>query len=143
MTMGNSIRVSEKHGVNPSVLHCPVCARSVGIALLGKLKDDAEAPRAMMDRQPCDECRKMMKDGIVFISVRDGEKGENPYRTGHLVCVKEEGVRRMLKNDTGLLDTVLQQRACFIEDSVWRQLGFPEGKHEHGDSAPASEAVRS
>ena len=47
--MERGIRLSEKHGVNPSVMLCFLCGESYGVALLGKHKDehshDAEAPR--------------------------------------------------------------------------------------------------
>lgn len=34
-----SIKVSEKHGLNPSICLCPVCRKENGIALLGNLKE--------------------------------------------------------------------------------------------------------
>lgn len=43
--MSKGIRVSEKHGVNPSITICPICGKETSIALLGKLKGDKEAPR--------------------------------------------------------------------------------------------------
>jgi hypothetical protein len=54
--MSNSITISPNHGVNPSVLHCPICGESTSLALLGRLKDDAEAPKAMRDKEPCEKC---------------------------------------------------------------------------------------
>lgn len=46
--MSKGIRVSEKHGVNPSITICPICGKETGIALLGKLKGDKEAPMSLM-----------------------------------------------------------------------------------------------
>lgn len=43
--MSKNIIFSEKHGVNPSITVCPICGKEIGIALLGKLKRDEEAPR--------------------------------------------------------------------------------------------------
>lgn len=40
----DSIKLSPKHGVNPSILHCICCGKDYGIAMLGKLKGDKEAP---------------------------------------------------------------------------------------------------
>ena len=71
-----NIRVSEKHGVNPSIMTCFYCNKeSTGIALLGRLPKDAEAPMdgGIFDMNPGPECEKFMKMGIIFISVRDGE----------------------------------------------------------------------
>lgn len=38
--MSENIRLSEKHGVNPSITICPICGKETDIALLGKLKGD-------------------------------------------------------------------------------------------------------
>lgn len=43
--MSKNIILSEKHGVNPSITVYPICGKEIGIALLGKLKGDEEAPR--------------------------------------------------------------------------------------------------
>lgn len=43
--MSKNIILSEKHEVNPSITVCPICGKEIGIALLGKLKGDEEAPR--------------------------------------------------------------------------------------------------
>lgn len=91
-----SIRLSEKHGVNPSILHCPICGKETGIGLLGKLKGDAEAPRDMVDSNPCENCQKVIDGGGHFIiEVRDGESGNNPYRTGRLVAITTEACERL------------------------------------------------
>jgi hypothetical protein len=85
-----SITLSPKHGVNPSITHCEVCGKEIGIALLGKLKNDAEAPRDIY-MGLCDECQKVIdQDGLMIIEVRDGETGNNPYRTGRIVGVSKE-----------------------------------------------------
>ena len=41
-----SILLSPKHGANPSVARCICCGKDYGVALLGKLKNDEEAPAA-------------------------------------------------------------------------------------------------
>ena len=85
-----SITLSPKHGVNPSITHCEVCGKEIGIALLGKLKNDAEAPRDIY-MGLCDECQKVIdQDGLMIIEVRDGETGNNPYRTGRIVGVSKD-----------------------------------------------------
>jgi len=85
-----SITLSPKHGVNPSITHCEVCGKEIGIALLGKLKNDAEAPRDIY-MGLCDECQKVIdQDGLMIIEVRDGETGNNPYRTGRIIGVSKD-----------------------------------------------------
>ena len=91
-----SIRLSPKHGVNPSIMVCPICGKETGVALLGRLKGDTEAPRHIPDRIPCPECRKVLDQGGHFIiEVRDGERGDNPYRTGRLVGITHEAAERL------------------------------------------------
>lgn len=69
--MSKGIRVSEKHGVNPSITICPICGKETGIALLGKLKGDKEAPMRMLS-DPCDDCvSKLDDDKICILAVND------------------------------------------------------------------------
>lgn len=85
----DSIVLSPKHGVNPSVLHCICCGKDYGIALLGKIKGDKEAPRDIYQGL-CNDCKGVIdKGGAMIIEVVDGEKGNNPCRTGRLVGVSK------------------------------------------------------
>lgn len=69
--MSKGIRVSEKHGVNPSITICPICGKETGIALLGKLKGDKEAPMRMLS-DPCDDCiSKLGNDKIYIFAIND------------------------------------------------------------------------
>lgn len=88
--MTKSIKISPKHGVNPSVLHCECCGKNYGVALLGKLKKDAEAPRNIYQGL-CNDCQGVIdQGGAMLIEVKDGESGNNPYRTGRLVGVSKD-----------------------------------------------------
>lgn len=88
--------MSEKYGVNPSITHCPICGKEIGIALFGRLKDDEKAPRDCLDNQPCDDCKKVLDtNGHIIIEVRDGESGNNPYRTGRLIGITNEAAERL------------------------------------------------
>lgn len=93
----DSITLSPKHGLNPSITHCEVCGKEIGIALLGRLKGNVEAPKEVA-MGLCDECKNVIKQGGVFIiEVRDGESGNNPYRTGRLIGIKKEAAARIFK----------------------------------------------
>lgn len=127
-----SITLSEKHGVNPSLLQCFVCMKDVGLALMGRLPGDAEAPRRICpDREPCEECKEFMKQGIILISVDEErtEDRENPWRTGGWVVVKEEAFVRIFGNDeaSGLVEAAVKSRVCFVPDGVWDIVGLPRG----------------
>ena len=84
----DSITLSPKHGVNPSILHCQCCGKEYGIGLAGRLKDDAEAPRDVMYGF-CDDCQAVIdQGGVMIVEVKDGEaerNSKNPYRTGRIV----------------------------------------------------------
>lgn len=84
------ITLSPKYGVNPSVLHCFICGKETGVALLGKLKGDTEAPHNISNpNEICDDCRKQIVAGNkFFLEVKDNTDHNNPERTGRMVCVK-------------------------------------------------------
>lgn len=51
-----------------------------------------------MTGEICDECKNVIDNGgTFFIEVRDGESGNNPYRTGRLVAIKTEVANEMFK----------------------------------------------
>ena len=86
----DTITLSPKHGVNPSITHCECCGKTIGVAMMGRLKGDAEAPIDVY-LGLCDDCQKVINQGgVMVIEVRDGEKSPNPYRTGRIVgCSKQ------------------------------------------------------
>lgn len=85
----DSIRLSEKHGVNPSVTVCPFCFQDVGVALFGLLPNDEEAPRRVADSELCDECKNHMRQGFL-IRERDRD-----MMTGRLWVVRTETMEEM------------------------------------------------
>jgi len=90
-----TVTISKKHGVNPTLLICPICHKETGgLALLGKLKGDAEAPKYTMDHSLCKECQSAVDAGaVLLIEVRDGEENnKNPYRTGKIVGIKRSAI---------------------------------------------------
>lgn len=127
--MSKGIYLSPQHGVNPSVMLCFWCNKEKGVALLGRLPGDAEAPRAAaFDREPCDECKGYMEKGVLFISTRNGDaQSDNPYRTGGWCVIRDEDVKRMGIEPPQLLARILQQRVCFLTDDTWDTIGLPRG----------------
>lgn len=124
-----SVQLSERHGVNPSVVLCFYCNESMGVVLLGKLKGDVEAPRqGVFDHTPCDTCKERMEMGVLLISVRDGDENkDNPYRTGGWVIIKDEAIRRMIETEE-LVNSIIKRRVSFVPDAVWDLLGIPRGE---------------
>lgn len=116
----SSIRLHSKHGLNPTIPVCFLCGKEKNeIALLGAAYK-SEAPMHMcINKEPCDQCKEYMKQGILLISVRDNTDQENPYRTGHIAVIKEEAAKNIFGTD------ILKSRAAFIEDSLWNKIGLP------------------
>jgi hypothetical protein len=125
-----SIRVSPKHGVNPCLPVCFYCGEDTGeVALLGYLPGDKEAPhRACLDKRPCPKCEGLMKQGVLFICVKNDASGDNPERTGLMTVITDEGVKRIGLNPPELEQTILKSRVTFIPENVWDALGLPKGE---------------
>lgn len=96
--MAKGIRLSKKHGVNPCIPVCAWCGKEKNeVALLGYIKGDVEAPKnAVINYEPCDECKKAWSRGVVVIEVVpdpevEGQREfvEGAYPTGRWVVVKE------------------------------------------------------
>jgi hypothetical protein len=126
--VSGSIRLSGKHGVNPALLVCFLCGKETGVALLGLLKGDAEAPRRMCDPEPCNECKDLMERGVILISVDESKTTDpaNPYRTGGWVVLRDTAVARMF--NPPMREHILKVRAAFLADDAWDRLGLPRGE---------------
>ena len=116
-----SLRLHREHGVNPTIPTCYFCGKEKNeVVLLGAAYKEQAPMHMVINKEPCDECKKYMEMGVLLISVRDGEHGENPYRTGKISVIKEEAAQKIFKGFSG--------RVAFIEDSVWEKIGLPSEK---------------
>jgi predicted hydrocarbon binding protein len=114
MSHKDSITLSPKHGVNPSITHCECCGKEIGIALFGRLKKDEEAPRDIA-MGLCDDCQKVIDaKGLIIIEVRDGESSKNPYRTGRLIGITKDAKERMFKD--------INSPVCYMEQSMFNAI---------------------
>jgi hypothetical protein len=114
MSRNKSITLSPKHGVNPSITHCECCGKEIGIAMFGRLKGDVEAPRDVA-MGLCDDCQKVIdQQGLMIIEVRDGETGNEPYRTGRLVGITKDAKERMFKD--------IDSPICYMEQSMFSPM---------------------
>ena len=112
----SSIKLSKKHGVNPSICKCFFCGESKGIALMGHIGDyrkgeDIEAPREIvMDYEPCDKCIENMNKGVTLIEVTDiqpedkrppltAQGGTKVYPLGGWCVLKPEAMKRVFNAD--------------------------------------------
>jgi hypothetical protein len=114
-----AIKWSKEHGLNPCIPRCFVCGEDKNeILLLGLLPGDEEAPKgAVFNKEPCEKCKEYMKIGVIFIVVKDGESGDNPYRTGGFFVVKYEAAKKIFPDIDG-------NRIIYLEESAAKKIGF-------------------
>ena len=102
---------------------CPKCkAYCSGV----KKEPIGDYEKLRMPPKPCKECAGYMKQGVVIMSVKDGDPN---YRTGGFWVVKEEAMGRVIDNPEMLAD-VLKRRVCLIGDSVCEKLGLVKADKE-------------
>lgn len=106
--MSKGITLSKKHGINPSLDICFWCGEPKGLALCGRMKGDAEAPKNMVTSlEPCDKCKEKFKLGVHLIEVVDDgshcgnnkafafkdTEGKFHWPTGRYVVMKPEAMK--------------------------------------------------
>jgi len=117
--MSGSIRLHPKHGLNPTMPVCFCCGQDTGeIALLGAAYKGEAPHRMVMDKAPCKKCQDLMTRGVILIETRDGEEGENPYRTGYMTVVTVEAARNIFNKNIDLE----KNRVFFIEERVLKTM---------------------
>ena len=129
-----SLRISHKHGVNPTIPLCYFCGQPKNeIVLLGLLPNDAEAPRNLViDYQPCEKCREMMELGVTLVEVtidppNVGQpplahiEGEDIYPTGRWCVVKPEFIDKAI-NDPDLAENIKRERKAFLPPDAYAKI---------------------
>lgn len=114
----DSITLSPKYGVNPSIVHCRCCGETYGVAMLGKLKGDQEAPKDIYDGL-CKTCEGVINQGgVMVIEVKDGENVDNPYRTGRVI-----GATKEFKKEFNITSSmVYMEESAFSR--IFKNVGF-------------------
>ena len=132
-----SIPLHKEYGVNPAVFKCYICGEDQGLILPGaKTKAFKEAGLAdkdgqmhhnigAIDKEPCPKCQAIMQQGIIFISTKDDNQD---YRTGGWCAIKEKAVRQFGIEPKAMLEDICEKRVCFIQDTVYDQLGLPRNQ---------------
>lgn len=102
--MSKGIKISPKYGLNPTIPVCFWCGKQKNeIALMGRMKDDIEAPKGMvLDYVPCEECQNHMNMGVAILEASDHPNTENQppmqkgvYPTSRFVVVTTECADRV------------------------------------------------
>lgn len=122
----NSIRLSPKHGLNPSLMVCYYCGEEYGIALPGLLKHDTQAPRSCVwDMTPCPSCYGYMREGVILICVsKDSDPNDrNPWREGPWCVVSDAAIKRMVNEP--LASQIVKSRFALVPLDAWEAMGLP------------------
>jgi len=121
-----SIKISPKHGLNVSLMKCYFCGGACGVALLGRLKGDEEAPSSIMSREPCETCEGYMLKGVILIAFDPDLtlEQDDPYRTGRVAVVKDEALFKLMRPGPAR-DEILQRRFAFVDKNTWGLVGLP------------------
>ena len=132
------ITLSPKHGVNPCIPICCWCGKEKNeIALLGKMKGDAEAPRsAILDYEPCDDCLEKFGLGVVLIEVTDidpsdkrppiqSQKGVKLYPTFSHSVIKLEAAKKIFD-----MEELHNGSRLLIEEDLYKHLIGNAGEND-------------
>ena len=133
------MRLSTKHGVAPALTFCRICGKEVNeIALLGSECDkvmkqvyeatDGEHGSAegyqeyghnkIPATEPCDECKKYLEGGIIFIAKDTGEYLRlDKDVVDHLVGRVADAKGRVLDFDA------IRGKVCTLNKAFWKSDG--------------------
>lgn len=108
------MRISSKHGLNPSINVCFFCGKDKELQLFGKLKGDVKAPqRILTNYRPCKECADKFAKGRLVIEVTRTDNGGLPiikgaWPTGRW-CVLDFKLAAKLFKDSNKKPVLLEQ----------------------------------
>lgn len=133
--MSKSIALSPKHGLNPTIPICFFCGCEKNeVALLGKLKGDAEAPKnVILDYEPCEKCKQLMSMGITIISASTipVQTGMSPiienqtikvYPTGDWCVIKDESDLSKIFKSQEVIDNILKNKKAVIDSVAYESI---------------------
>lgn len=104
---------------------CFFCHEPKDIVMDTRLRKRFDRLVGVADMNPCQKCKEYMQQGIIMISARDDDIGnQNPYRTGGWAVVSEEVLSKII-TPPELLEKILKARFCFVPDTAWKNLRLP------------------
>lgn len=116
------LKLSPKHGLNPTIPVCFWCGEEKGeVALLGRIGDarkgeDIEASMyTVIDYEPCPACLAKMDSGFTVVEATDSPNAitsvpiqDGIYPTGRYVVIKPEAAHRIFRIEEGATKAFLQ-----------------------------------
>lgn len=126
--MSKGIRISPKHGLNPTIPVCFWCGKEKNeIALMGVVRsgndEDFKMPMyAVVDYEPCEECARNMELGFTVIEATRGpnavtnmEIQKGIYPTGRFVVISQ-GAAELLFREMDRLNK------CFVDVEAFEKI---------------------
>jgi hypothetical protein len=110
--------------LNPVKEVCFICGYRMGVQFLGPLPTGSKLPQAVASDSPCAKCEGFMKEGVVLVSIMDGDTSHRT-RTGAIAVLTERSIRSLFSHY--LTKKLIRDRFGFVEDSVWDALKLPRG----------------
>lgn len=109
--MSKGIKLSPKHGLNPSQVICVFCGETKELAIMGKLKGDAKAPpKVIADYTPCPKCKEKMDQGVTLMEVTQVEPADkrppirdNLWLTGRWSVITHDAAKNIFKTDSNIV----------------------------------------
>lgn len=92
----DSILLSEKYGLNPSIEVCVLCGTDIGVILYGKLENDVEAPKQVCCGNLCDKCTSRLRQEHkrILLEVSEGNM------TGRYYEISEDNITKEFLDKT-------------------------------------------
>lgn len=124
---------------------CFFCGKDDKIVLHKRLGDVSEMHGKVIDMDPCQDCRTLMKKGIIVIgfdeSKSDMTDPQNPglYRSGQWFVMTDDGFERYLTGlgvDARLIKHGLKQRFMFMPGNVIDQTIGDQLKQAPTETGP-------
>lgn len=119
----------EKTNFEVALIKCFFCGKDKGLVMNSRLTvEDAKAIKECsgkaIDLEPCDDCKELMKQGVMLIEYKEGTEPDF-YRTGAVVVVKDEAIKNVFPKD--IATDAIRRRYCFISNAIWGKMGLPRG----------------
>lgn len=113
-----------------ALIRCFFCGKDKGLVVNSLLTPKAaetvkKCNGKAIDLEPCDDCKELMKQGVMLIEYRE-ETEPDFYRTGVFAVVKDEAIKNVFPND--IADDAIKCRYCFVSNLVWDKMGLPRGE---------------
>lgn len=128
--------MAEKEHV--ALTKCYLCGKDSDILIATRYNDKGEPLNDMKkyhgqitSKEPCVNCKKHMKKGVILISVKEPEddkpvKDENFFRTGGFAVIKDSA--EIFKFDE--MKSCLKSRVAFLGDELWVNIGLPISEYQ-------------